>query len=133
MPARFDVERDAVAGDWASVADDCITTYCGCSGEYAGLCGKEMRLEAYRPQLLATIRARIMGDPSHPNQNPVTGKGHSATSAEEAARIDPEYLAHLAYQSEVVILKNTAHGLAQAAWLRASLAIARFKAGAGLA
>lgn len=132
MHASLTAERDTVAGDWATLADDCISAYVDAGKEHACLCGKEMALEAQRPALLAVIRGRILGDPAAPNQNPVTGKAYSATAAEDAARIDPEYLAYLAHQSETVTIKNTAYTLAQAAWLRAELSIARFKVSGGL-
>lgn len=109
------------------LAADCISQAVDCGRLYAELCGQEMEVEANRPEhKLAAIR-RIMA-----TENTLTGKPHSASSAEAIVETDPEYRAYLKAQSEVVVQKNHAYNLAIGARLRAQLAIARFKAEAGL-
>jgi hypothetical protein len=79
----------------------------------------EQRLESERPTVRAAIAARLIG-----TTNERTGKAHSASSADDAAALDPEAIA-LGYR---IIDATQARLLAGAAFdaakLRARLAVA---------
>jgi len=61
----------------------------------------ELECEAQRPVVLERVKQRLLA-----TENADTKKPHSATSALEAAKIDPEYLALLAKKSHAVAEKD---------------------------
>lgn len=64
--------------------------------------------------------------------NGLTGNKHSASSAEQIAETDHQYRAFLTEKAEVVAMKNNAYVARQAAWAQAELALAIYRAKAGL-
>lgn len=112
--------------DYGRLAADCISAYVDAGQEHATLCGREMELEADRAGKKLDAIRRIMA-----TENLLTGRSHSASSAEAVVETDLQYRAYLSLQSEVVVLKNHAFTLARAADLRAQLAVARFRAEGG--
>lgn len=108
-------------------ATQAIDGYVEAGQRYAELCGREMDLEADRPGKKLDAIRRLLA-----TTNELTGKPHSATSADLAAATDMQYRAHLAMQSEVVVEKNNAKVTAEAERLMAELAIARVRISGGL-
>ncbi len=127
-PIAEDVMSQGIVADtWGKLAADCIAAYVEAGNEYAALAGQEMDLEADRAgKKLDAIRRIMQGE------NPLTGKPHSASSAEAVVETDHEYRAHLKIQSDIVVMKNHSGTLAETARLRAELAIARFRVAGGL-
>lgn len=80
---------------------------------------REMELESARPLAKSEAVRRIMEQ-----ENPDTGKPHSATSAEKVVEADPEYADFLRTLRDVVIQKHAAAAAMEAARLRAKLAVA---------
>jgi hypothetical protein len=85
---------------------------------YARAVTTEMALEAQRPVEKQSAIRRMVGSP-----NPVNGKPHSASSAEEVVETDPDYADHLRKQREAVFAKITCGAAYEAAKLRAKMAM----------
>ncbi len=86
---------------------------------YALAVGAEMDCEGEKPEAKLNAIRRLM---QHPNE--LTGKPHSASSAEAIAETDPEYGAFLRRRRDAVIAKLRAQGRLEAARLRVQLALA---------
>lgn len=114
--------------DTAQVAENEIVEYQMSRETYANLLRTEMDAEAKRHVILADIVTGLLG-----TTNPATGRPHSASSAEDAARVHPDYLTHLKNLSSTVHAKNRADTMANVSHFRAHLALAVLKATAGVA
>lgn len=79
----------------------------------------EMKLEDDRPIVKQRAVLRIVG-----TENPLTGKPHSASSAEAVVETDAEYYDYRATQRQAVIAKIRAAGAYEAAKAIARLAAA---------
>lgn len=88
-----------------------LNEYVGRRAEFAREVQKEMQHEAGRAEVKAQAIRRLMdGD-----ANPLTGKPHSASSAEAIVETDPEYAAYLAAGREIVRRKMWAQTDAEVA------------------
>lgn len=114
----------------ATVARIEIDLYEEAGKQHAALCGLEMGLEAKRAVAKQNAVLRLLQTP-----NPASGdaqKPYSATAADSAASLDPEYRAYLRRQAEVVVEKNLTRTKAESARLRAQLAVAMLKSESGV-
>lgn len=112
--------------DHATVARAEIDFYEEARLQYAGLCQREMELEAGRAAAKQNAALRLMQ-----TVNPLSGEKHavySATAAMDSASLDLEYRTYLRVQSDIGLEKNNAYARAEAAKQRAELAIALLKA-----
>lgn len=108
-------------------ANEARTDYENAAREYRGLAHRESELEAQRSGQKHAAILRLMA-----RQNDLTGRQHSASSAEATVELDHDYAAHLAFQREVVAEKNHAHTRMASAKLRCDTAVAVIRAIAGL-
>ena len=103
-----------------SVADAAIEDI-GHAAEYYARCTREeMELEEQRPALKRAAIARLMQ-----TTNDLTGKPHSASSAEAIVETDTEYAAHRAKQIDAVCRKIEAKAIYESELIRAKLAAGR--------
>lgn len=102
--------------------DDALALYQEHALALASLRLEEQKLEDERHIVKMRVIARIMA-----SDNPLTGKPHSASSAEAVVNLDAEYGDYLARQRDVVLQKNIMHGKCEAARIRA-LALANMSA-----
>lgn len=111
--------------DYATVVSIEIGLYEEAAKDYGVLGALEMDLEDDRAgkKLEAVLRLTQMRNPAS-----AEGKVYSASAAESAATIDPEYRAHRRLQSDNVIKKNHARTRMESAKLRAKLALAMMNA-----
>lgn len=105
-----------------TAVDNALAEYEARCIEYASLRAEESRLEDERHGVKQQALLRIMA-----TENSLTGKPHSASSAESVVQLDPTYAAYLARQREVVLQKNIEHGKTESARIRA-LALANMSA-----
>jgi hypothetical protein len=115
--------------DQAQLAEGFIADYESAREAYTMAVKGEMLLLAEKPGKKATAIARLMTEPNPSGKN---GALHSATSAEAIAETDRDYAAHLLNLRTQVAVKLRAETTAEAAWLRASLAITLTKSMAGV-
>lgn len=94
--------------------------------KHRGLAFREMELEATRGLVKSEAIRRIMEQ-----ENPDTGKPHSASSAEKIVESDSAYAAHLKAQRQTVFEKNAAWAQVEVARLRVRLGIALVHAEVG--
>jgi hypothetical protein len=90
---------------------------------------REAQLEADRCGVKQEAIRRIMAS----GDNPLTGRPHSASSAEAIVERDHEYYAHLGRQREAVYCRMNARTAWEAARLTAELAIALVRSREGVA
>lgn len=91
---------------------------------YAEAVDRELALEVARVTIKREAIGRIMRD-----SNPLTGKPHSASSADAVVEMDADYAAHLQAIRAAVMEKNLALTGLTTAKLRADLALATLREG----
>ncbi len=109
-------------------AQQAITAYELARRQFADGLRVEQQMEAERAAVKHAAIGRIMQ-----TENPLTGKQHSASSAEAICYLDAEYAAYLLNQRNIVHAKLRAETGYHSAYLQAELAIALARVGLGIA
>lgn len=86
--------------------------YYAATDAYAAARAEEMRIEDERPAAKHAAILRIMQTP-----NELTGKPHSASSAEQQVEMDPGYRDYLAQRRQAVVNTITARTERDVAWV----------------